>query len=109
MLDAIQVDIRLRKASKKAGGDAALAKAMGITRQSLADVLSGKRQPGPAVLSYLKLRKVAVGRTLYTPMEEHEIKPKPPRSERRQRAWDGPAGSATDEGWLDRAALKCAF
>lgn len=96
MLDAIAVDVRLRKASKAAGGDAALAKKMGITRQSLADVLTGKRSPGPAVLGYLKLRKVAVGRTLYTPLEDHEIKPKAPRSERRQRAWDGPAASVPE-------------
>ena len=96
MLDAIEIDKRLRAASVKAGSDAALASKIGITRQSLADVLSGKRQPGPAVLSYLKLRKVATGRTLYTPVEDGEIKPKAPRSERRQRAWDGPAGAVTD-------------
>lgn len=96
MLDVLAVDKRLRAASVKAGSDAALAAAMGITRQSLADVMSGKRQPGPAVLGYLKLRKIAVGRTLYTPVEDHEVKPKAPRSERRQRAWDGPAGAVTD-------------
>ena len=94
-IDAMEVHRRLLAASAKAGSDAALAKAIGIKRQSLADVMSGKRQPGPAVLTYLRLRKVAAGRTLYTPMEEDEVKAKAPRSERRQRAWDGPSVGVT--------------
>lgn len=95
-MDAIEVHRRLMAASRKAGSDAALARAMGITRQSLADVLSGRREPGPAVLTFLRLRKVAAGRTLFTPMDDGEVKPKAARSERRQRAWDGPSGGATD-------------
>ncbi|MBJ3784502.1 helix-turn-helix domain-containing protein [Devosia sediminis] len=95
MLDALGVDTRLRQASRKAGSDAALARAIGISRQALADVMSGKRQPGPAVLGYLRLRKVATGRTLYTPMDD-EVRPKAPRSERRQRAWDGPSVAVPD-------------
>lgn len=88
-------DVGSPAASAKAGSDAALARQIGITRQSLADVMSGRREPGPAVLSYLRLRKVAAGRTLYTPVDD-EVKPKAPRSERRQRAWDGPSGAQTD-------------
>lgn len=95
-IDAIEIHRRLLAASRKAGSDAALARAIGITRQSLADVLSGRREPGPAVLTYLGLRRVSNGRTLYTPVEPDEVKPKAPRSERRQRAWDGPSVSQTD-------------
>ncbi|MBE7732143.1 hypothetical protein [Devosia faecipullorum] len=95
-LDAIEVHRRLLAASAKAGSDAALARQIGITRQALADVMSGRREPGPAVLGYLGLRKVAVGRTLYTPLDDDQVKPKAPRSERRQRAWDGPSGVQTD-------------
>lgn len=82
---------------------------MGITRQSLADVLSGRREPGPAALTFLKLRKVATGRTLYTPIDDGEIEVKVARSERRQRAWDGASGAQTHEGWLEKASLKCAL
>ena len=96
MIDAIGVDTRLRQASRKAGSDAALARQIGITRQSLADVMSGRREPGPAVLAFLSLRKVAAGRTLYTPVDDEELKPKAARSERRQRAWDGPSVAVTD-------------
>lgn len=96
MLDAMEIHRRLSQASRKAGSDAALARQIGITRQSLADVLSGRREPGPAVLSYLHLRKVAAGRTLYTPFEPDEVRSKAPRSERRQRAWDGPSVIQTD-------------
>ncbi len=98
MLDAIEIHRRLLGASRKAGSDAALARAMGITRQSLADVLSGRREPGPTILTFLRLQKVAAGRTLYTPLEDGEVKPKAPRSERRQAAWDGPSGGVTDSG-----------
>lgn len=94
MIDGMEVHIRLRKAVAKAGSEAALARQMGITRQSLA-VMNSRREPGPAILTYLKLRRVSVGRTLYTPMDD-EVKPKAPRSERRQRAWDGPSVNAAD-------------
>ncbi|QYO78404.1 helix-turn-helix domain-containing protein [Devosia salina] len=95
MLDTLGVDTRLRAASRKAGSDAALARQIGITRQSLADVMSGRREPGPAVLSYLRLRKVSPGRTLCTPLDD-EVRSKAPRSERRQRAWDGLSVTQTD-------------
>lgn len=75
MLDAMEIHRRLMAASAKAGSDAALASQIGITRQSLADVMSGRREPGPAVLSYLRPRKVATGRTLYTPVDG-EVTPK---------------------------------
>lgn len=96
MLDSLEIHRRLLVASRKAGSDAALARAMGITRQSLADVMSGRREPGPAVLTYLRLQKVATGRTHYTPVENDDLRPKAARSERRQRAWDGPSGAQTD-------------
>lgn len=95
MLHALDVDRKLREASKKAGSDAALASAMGVTRQYLHDVMSGRKPPGPLVLAHLKLRVVSNGRTLYTPVEPDEIKPKALRSERQQRAWDGPAAEET--------------
>ncbi|ODT74483.1 MAG: hypothetical protein ABS76_36845 [Pelagibacterium sp. SCN 64-44] len=96
MLDALGVDARLRQASRKAGSDAALARQIGITRQALADVMSGRREPGPSILGYLKLRRVPAGRTLYTPLDGDEVKAKAVRSERRQRAWDGPSVTQTD-------------
>jgi hypothetical protein len=46
---------------------------MGITRQALAEVTSGRRPPGPAVLIYLKPRQVAKGIRLYTPPWPLEI------------------------------------
>lgn len=94
-VDAMEVHRRLLAASAKAGSDAALARQIGISRQALADMMSGKRQPGPAVLTFLKLRKVSAGRTLYSPVDD-EVKAKAPRSERRQRAWDGPSGAVPD-------------
>lgn len=94
-IDAIEVHRRLMAASRKAGSDAALAREIGITRQALADVLSGRREPGPTILTFLRLRKVAAGRTLYTAMDD-ELKPKAVRSERRQRAWDGVSVGVTD-------------
>mgnify|MGYP001242953940 CR=1 FL=1 len=94
-IDAMELHCRLCSASRKAGSDAALARQIGITRQALADVMSGRREPGPAVLTYLRLRKVATGRTLYTPVDD-EVRPNAPRSERRQAAWDGPSVAQTD-------------
>lgn len=71
---------------KEAGSETALAKRMGITRQSVSDVLSGRREAGPAILGYLHLRKITTVRFEH-PMPEPKPEPKP-RSERRQRAWD---------------------
>ncbi|OAM75466.1 hypothetical protein A3840_14695 [Devosia elaeis] len=92
----MEVHIRLRKAAAKAGSEAALARQIGITRQSLADVINSRREPGPTILTFLRLQKVAVGRTLYTPLDDSEVGPKAARSERRQRAWDGPSVAQTD-------------
>jgi hypothetical protein len=78
--------MRLRKELAAAGSETALADRIGIRRQSLSDVLTGRREAGPAVLEFLRLRRVT--RTHY---EHAEPQPKPapkPRSERRQRAWD---------------------
>ncbi|GAB5430165.1 MAG: hypothetical protein Devi2KO_36240 [Devosia indica] len=95
MIDGMEVHIRLRNAVAKAGSEAALARQIGITRQSLADVMNSRREPGPAVLTFLRLRKVATGRTLYTPVDDGKVEVKA-RSERRQRAWDGPSVRVTD-------------
>src|SRR5690606_23961368 len=78
--------IRLRQELTEAGSETALAAKIDIRRQSLADVLSGRREAGPAVLEYLRLRKIT---TIRYEHAEPQPKPEPkPRSERRQRAWD---------------------
>lgn len=78
--------LRLRRELTASGTETALADRIGITRQSLSDVLTGRREAGPAILAYLRLKRIK--RTHY---EHAEPQPKPepkPRSERRQRAWD---------------------
>lgn len=79
--------VTLHRAVAAAGSETALAAKIGIKRQSLSDVLSGRREAGPAVLDFLRLRRVTT--TRYEHAEpQPKLEPKP-RSERRQRAWDG--------------------
>lgn len=78
--------VRLHREVQAAGSETALAAKVDIRRQSLSDVLSGRREAGPAILDYLGLKRVTTVR-----YEHAEPVPKPepkPRSERRQRAWD---------------------
>jgi hypothetical protein len=78
--------MQLRRELTEAGSETALAAKIDIKRQSLSDVLSGRREAGPAVLDYLGLKRVTTTR-----YEASEPVPKPetkPRPERRQRAWD---------------------
>jgi transcriptional regulator with XRE-family HTH domain len=48
----------LDEAVAKAGSQKAAAIDAGISQQYLADLLRGRRQPGPKVLTWLKLREV---------------------------------------------------
>jgi len=48
----------LRKAITDAGGQSAWAKHAGLTPSYVHDVLVGRRDPGPAVLGALKIRKI---------------------------------------------------
>lgn len=79
--------MRLRRELTAAGSETALAERIGIRRQSLSDVLSGRREAGPAILDFLKMRKVTT--TRYEAAEARPVPEVKPRSERRQRAWDG--------------------
>lgn len=60
--------IRLHKACKSAGSDAAFARKVGIKKQSLADIMNSKRPMSPAVLDAIGLRQVRLGR-VYEPKE----------------------------------------
>jgi DNA-binding phage protein len=61
-----QVCLRLIKAVQAAGSQSQLARDVGISRQYLFDVLNGGRQPGPALLKHLKLKRLGGGNPLYT-------------------------------------------
>lgn len=52
-----QIIRRLRNLAEIAGSQAALAKQIGVTPSYLSDVLTERRDPGPAILSYLGLTK----------------------------------------------------
>ncbi|SDG83765.1 hypothetical protein SAMN04487974_109126 [Pelagibacterium luteolum] len=64
VLDDLGVHAMLRKEIEKVGSVAELARRMNVTRQSLHDVYSGKKGPGPAVLGYFNLNRMG-GRTKY--------------------------------------------
>lgn len=84
--DDAELYLRLRAEVAAAGSETALAKKIDIARQSLSDVLNSRREPGPKILDYLRVKRVKTVR-----YEHAEPVPKPepkPRSERRQRAWD---------------------
>src|SRR5690606_34628596 len=50
--------VRLHREVQAAGSETALAERIDIKRQSLSDVLTGRREPGPAILGYLGLKRV---------------------------------------------------
>lgn len=64
VIDDLGVHALLRKEIARVGSVAELARRMGITKQSLHDVYSAKKGPGPAVQTYFKLSKLG-GRTRY--------------------------------------------
>lgn len=59
-MDYADVRAQLRKMVKELGTQRAVAEKLGIGRQYLSDVLSGKRDPGPAVLNALGLKATTV-------------------------------------------------
>lgn len=60
---------RLLNAVREAGSQAAFARLAGVSRQHLFDVLSGTRQPGPAILKVLRLKRFGGGNPTYTPID----------------------------------------
>src|SRR5690554_1612715 len=64
ILKDVDVYSMIRAEIKAVGSEAELARRMGITRQSLHAVYNADRAPGPAILTYFRLRKVS-GRTTY--------------------------------------------
>jgi hypothetical protein len=84
-ISSMDLFLRLRAAVGEAGSEAELARRIKITRQALSDVMRSRKEPGPAILSYLGLRRVTA--VHYTPDDRPKPEPKP-RSERRQRAFD---------------------
>ena len=68
-LNELQVHARLTAAIKAAGSMSALARQMGIRKQTLHAVLNGDRPTPPAVLRHLRLRRIPAGRTLYTTID----------------------------------------
>jgi hypothetical protein len=68
-LDGLQVHARLRSAIEKAGGAAALARQLGIAKQTVLQQYDGTKSIGPTLLRHLGLRKVSAGRTMYTPAD----------------------------------------
>ena len=57
-MDRLGFYANLRKAIADAGGQSAWAKQVGLTPSYVNDVLLGRRDPGPAVLAALGLRRV---------------------------------------------------
>jgi hypothetical protein len=57
-LNEAQTYMRLRDAVKAAGSEAAFAKRVGITRQSMSDIMNSRRPMSPAVLKMIGLREV---------------------------------------------------
>jgi hypothetical protein len=68
-IHALQLHAKLTAAVDAAGSEAALARQLGVTRQYIHAVMSGRKPAGPMVLRHLGLRQVPAGRTLYTPRE----------------------------------------
>lgn len=64
VVDDLGVQSMIRSEIAMHGSEAEVARRIGITRQALHDVYSARKGPGPAVLSYLHLRKIS-GRTRY--------------------------------------------
>ena len=64
--DAFGLRRRMMEEVAGAGSERELARRMGITRQSLSDVLNDRRELGPAVLGCLKMAKC---RTIYAPLD----------------------------------------
>lgn len=56
-MTADQIRDRLRRAVKAEGSQRQLARRIGISQQHLCDLLSGRRNPGPTVLSWLGLER----------------------------------------------------
>lgn len=63
--DALGLHRRLMEEVAAAGSESELARRMGITRQSLSDVLNDRLEPGPAVLGYLHMTKC---KQMYVPI-----------------------------------------
>jgi len=83
------VFLRLIAAAKEAKSEAALAREIGCTKQHISDVMHGRKPVGPAVLGFLRLQRVEHPvRFIAIDGFIAEPKPKPPRSPRRQAAWD---------------------
>jgi len=57
-LDEAREDLRLM--ADDMSTHAALAKKIGISPQYLHDILAGRREPGPKVLAFLKIKKVVL-------------------------------------------------
>lgn len=87
VLSGAEVWVRLRKMSKAAPSVAGMARAMGVTKQHLSDVIAGRKEPGPAVLRHMRLRKVVRG-DVYVHADIEPPAPPRPISERHQRARD---------------------
>lgn len=64
--DALGLHRRLMEEVRAAGSESELARRMGISRQSLSDVLNDRRVPGPAVLGYLQMTKC---KQMYSPVD----------------------------------------
>lgn len=63
VLNLVGVVIRLRRECRRAGGQRAWASAHTISEQYVSDVLNGRRAPGNAILSALRLERVVAYRT----------------------------------------------
>ncbi|KQN75032.1 helix-turn-helix transcriptional regulator [Devosia sp. Leaf64] len=66
-LNEAQTYLRLRDAVKSAGSEAAFAKKIGITRQSMSDIMNSRRPMPPSVLKAIGLREVKS--RVYAPLE----------------------------------------
>ncbi|MBS7789257.1 helix-turn-helix transcriptional regulator [Roseococcus sp. SDR] len=58
LLDGMDVFKRLRAACEAAGGQGAWAERHGMSAAYVSEVLNAKREPGPAVLNALGLKRV---------------------------------------------------
>lgn len=68
MLKRADVYGMLRNAVREAGCQSAFASRIDVSPQYLCDVLNGRRDPGPAILSALGLEKVEGYRVRETPL-----------------------------------------
>lgn len=87
VLSGAEVYKRIRTTAEAAPSVAGVARAMGVTKQHLSDVIAGRKEPGPAVLRYMRLRKVIRG-DVYVHSDVEPPAPPRPISERHQRARD---------------------